>query len=182
MRYAVFLRGVNVGGVALTNARLTNIARAAGFDHARALMSSGNLLLASPQSPEEIKRALEQALAAACGQPVPCFVRSLEQLKALLSQGAAAPPGFHHYLLFADQPVWEALRAAYEALPREPQEALSAHGRNGHWVVRRGNTLGAFGSRVLGRAFRDRLTSRSARTVQKAVDALDAPGFADMDP
>ncbi len=177
MRYAVFLRGINVGGVKLTNEKLLEIAASAGFGRARALLASGNLLLDSELPADRVQAELENALSAACGADVPCYVRSLEQLKALLAEDDSDPEGFHHYLLFCREPLLEALSPAYAQFTHAPGEKL--FGQTGHtdihWIVEKDNTLGDFGSKVLGRKYRDQLTSRNLRTVQKAVAALADP-------
>lgn len=179
MRYAVFLRGVNVGGVTLINEKLLDIAHAAGFECARALMASGNLLLASDRTAKQIEGDMESALTAACGAVIPCFVRSSEQLLALLHEDDTDPAGFHHYLLFCRGDLLEALSEVYARFPHAQGEALFGHAGSGHadihWIVQKGNSLSDFGSKVLGRQFRDLLTSRNLRTVRRVAAALMDP-------
>lgn len=178
-RYAVFLRGVNVGGVTLTSEKLLHIAHAAGFEHARTLLASGNLLVETDLDAGEVKSRIESALMEACGTAVPCFVRSAQRLEKLLQEDSSEPEGFHHYLLLASGDLWGALNEAYQALSHAEGEALFPHAEDGsadvHWIVQKENTLGDFGSKVLGRQYREKLTSRNIRTVKKAVAVLDDP-------
>ncbi len=80
------LRAVNVGGTGrLPMADLVAMAQAAGFARVRTYIASGNLVFESERSAEEVKAALEQALARYAGKPVAVMMRSAGELAAVLA-------------------------------------------------------------------------------------------------
>ncbi|MCK5755877.1 MAG: DUF1697 domain-containing protein, partial [Mycobacterium sp.] len=59
-RYAAFLRGVNVGGVTLKMAALTQALEAAGFTGVRTILASGNVLLDSEADAAAVRDRAER--------------------------------------------------------------------------------------------------------------------------
>ena len=171
--YAVFLRGVNVGGLRIQMQALRQAAEQAGFAGARTLLNSGNLLLQAAEDAEVVRARVDGLLRALTGQSVPFMLRSMPQLEALLQEDATEQAGYHHYLLFCERPLLQELAALYEAYPGLPGERLFGAGQDLHWIVQEGRTLEGFGSKALGSAkYKALLTSRNLRTVQKAVAGL----------
>src|SRR3712207_6318420 len=66
-RYAVFLRGVNVGGITIKMADLRDTLKACGFSDAATLLASGNVVLSSELDPAAVKQECERCLRAAFG-------------------------------------------------------------------------------------------------------------------
>lgn len=171
--YAVFLRGVNVGGLRIQMQALRQAAEAAGFAGARTLLNSGNLLLRAAEEAEEVRARVDGLLLTLAGQPVPFMLRSLPQLEALLQEDVTEQEGYHHYLLFCERPLLQELAALYASYPGLPGERLFGAGQDLHWMVQEGRTLEGFGSKALGSAkYKALLTSRNLRTVQKTVVGL----------
>ena len=54
--YAVFLRGINVGGINIKMADLKEALKAGPFTGVKTLLASGNVVLASDLAPEPSKR------------------------------------------------------------------------------------------------------------------------------
>ena len=65
--YAVFLRGINVGGINIKMADLRDALKASGFADARTLLASGNVVLTSSLDATGVKREAEECLRAAFG-------------------------------------------------------------------------------------------------------------------
>lgn len=100
------LRAVNVGGTgALPMAELRRMGTACGLSDVRTYIASGNLLFTSDAAEAEIKQRLEEALLAYAGKPVDVFVRSADELEAIV---AANPfpdaQGSRHMVYFQDAP------------------------------------------------------------------------------
>ena len=75
--YVALLRAENVGGTAkLPMAELKAIAEKLGFGNPGTFIASGNLVFTSDKSEAQVKEALEKALAAHMGKPVPVMVRT----------------------------------------------------------------------------------------------------------
>jgi len=84
--YVALLRAVNVGGTGkLPMSDLVAMAQSAGFQRARTYIASGNLVLESDSSEQQIKAVLEAALAGYAGKPVGVMVRSAAQMSEVLA-------------------------------------------------------------------------------------------------
>ena len=104
--YAALLRAVNVGGTgALPMATLKAIGEECGFADCRTYIASGNLLFASDLPEAAIRAALEARLLEWAGKPIEVFVRTGEELAAIV---AATPfpdaHGSRHMVFFYDAP------------------------------------------------------------------------------
>ena len=64
---------------------LTAIAQAAGALPVRTVLSTGNLILETDQDPALLETALEQAILQRHGKPIPVFLRSAEDWRALVA-------------------------------------------------------------------------------------------------
>ena len=82
--FVALLRAVNVGGTSkLPMAELKAIAEKLGFGKPRTFIASGNLVFTSGKSEAEVVQALEKALAAHMGKPVPVMVRTAAEMAAV---------------------------------------------------------------------------------------------------
>ncbi|MCW5717363.1 MAG: DUF1697 domain-containing protein [Bauldia sp.] len=86
-RYAVFLRGVNVGGVKVPMAELRAMAEAMGFSGVKTLLQSGNLVLADPKArpAAELETLLEAEAKGAFGRAIDFMIRTPEELDAAIA-------------------------------------------------------------------------------------------------
>ena len=66
-RYAAFLRGVNVGGVALKMDEVRRVFTDAGFTAVRTILASGNVVFDSPEAVGAVRAKAEKALRDAFG-------------------------------------------------------------------------------------------------------------------
>ncbi len=84
--HIALLRAVNVGGTGkLPMAELRAMAEELGFTQVRSYIASGNLLLRSPLSAEQVREALQARLALYAGKAVGVVMRSPAELAALLA-------------------------------------------------------------------------------------------------
>ena len=84
-RYAVLLRGINVGRAhRVPMAELRELLAGEGHRGVRTLLQSGNVALDSELSPGELSSAVEQALERRFGFAVPTVVRTADELLAVL--------------------------------------------------------------------------------------------------
>ncbi len=83
--WIAFLRAVNVGGTNLLPMRdLVALCQKLGFLQARTCLQSGNVIINSERSADQVKGLLEGALSARLGKPVDVLVRSAAELGAIL--------------------------------------------------------------------------------------------------
>ena len=83
-RYAAFLRGINVGGRRLTNARLVSCFERIGVEGVATFRASGNVVFAADEADvAKLAARIEQALARDLGYDVQTFLRTGEQVRAI---------------------------------------------------------------------------------------------------
>jgi uncharacterized protein (DUF1697 family) len=81
MRYAAFLRAVNVGrNRRVTSARLKSLFEEAGAEDVATFRTSGNVVF---EAPRDMARALEKHLEKALGHEVVIFLRTSSELKEI---------------------------------------------------------------------------------------------------
>ncbi|MGV8841319.1 MAG: DUF1697 domain-containing protein [Bauldia sp.] len=86
-RLAVFLRGVNVGGVKVMMADLRAMAEAMGFAEVKTLLQSGNLVVSDPKgrTTAELEIVFEAATKERFGRPIDYMLRTPEELAAAIA-------------------------------------------------------------------------------------------------
>lgn len=98
MRYAAFLRAINVGKHnRITMAELRAICGDAGLGAVTTYLQTGNLLFETDLGPEEAARTIEAALVERGLRNAPAVVRSLDDLEMVIAGEpfAAYPPETH---------------------------------------------------------------------------------------
>ena len=82
MRFAAFLRGVSP-----MNCKMAELAKAfsaAGFSDVKTVLSSGNVVFTATGAERSVRKKAEAAIEEHLGKTFMCFVRSLDELQALL--------------------------------------------------------------------------------------------------
>src|SRR5437867_2148938 len=98
MKYAAFLRAINVGGRVVKMDRLRTLFEAAGLRGVETFIASGNVVFESGRkNTGDLERAIESHLEKALGYPVATFVRSMPELAAIVDlepfgSGSLEPP------------------------------------------------------------------------------------------
>lgn len=172
MRYAVLLRGVNVGGVKVTMAELRAALAADGFEAVRTLLASGNVLVDSGDAPAGVKARCERVLRDTFGYEAWVLVYELAQIREI----AVAYPFErrdevqHPYVIFSEDGVsTEELAGVDDLDPALEQVQLGPHGVL-YWQVDRGQTLQSRIGKASGRArYKSTTTTRNLRTVEKLL-------------
>ncbi|AUZ35139.1 pyridoxamine 5-phosphate oxidase [Arthrobacter sp. PGP41] len=170
--YAVFLRGINVGGINIKMADLREALKAAGFADARTLLASGNVVLTSPLDAKAVKRECEKCLRDTFGYDAWVVVLKSARLSELV---AACPypeddKATHSYITLAsDTGVLDELDAAGAALEGNEQERLGPEALA--WLAPAGGTLDSPFSKISSKAkFKAATTTRNLRTLIKVRD------------
>lgn len=171
--YAVFLRGINVGGINITMADLREALRAAGFADARTLLASGNVVLTSSLDAAAVKRGCENCLRDAFGYDAWVVVLDAARVSELV---AACPypaddKTTHTYITLSSDPATlDELAAAGAAVGGNGQTRLGPEALA--WLAPAGGTLGSPFSKISAKArFKATTTTRNLRTLIKVRDA-----------
>jgi uncharacterized protein (DUF1697 family) len=86
-RYAVLLRGINVGRAhRVPMAELRELLAGEGHEEVRTLLQSGNVVLDSQLPPGELAPSVEQALERRFGFAIPTVVRTADELLAVVAR------------------------------------------------------------------------------------------------
>ncbi|VXB48561.1 conserved hypothetical protein [Arthrobacter sp. 9AX] len=171
--FAVFLRGINVGGINIKMADLREGLKAAGFADARTLLASGNVVLTSSLEPAALKRTCEKFLRDAFGYDAWVVVLEAARVAELV---AACPypdddKTTHTYItLSSDEAMLDELHAAGAAIEGAEQTRLGPEALA--WLAPAGGTLDSPFSKITARTrFKASTTTRNLRTLIKVRDA-----------
>ena len=167
--YAALLRAVNVGGTgALPMATLKAIGEVCGFTDCRTYIASGNLLFASDLPESEVKAALESRLLDWAGKPIHVFVRTGEELAAVVAANPFPDAnGSRHMVFFYDAPPPSDL---IEQCRDRQGERLALGARELH--VDYGEGIRTSKLKIPGKTER---TARNINTVRKLATMLAKP-------
>ncbi len=177
--YAVFLRGVNVGGVKVTSAALRRMLAELPVANARALLASGNVVCSYAGGATELKELMESALRETFGYDAWVVVLTAARLRELLDECPYAPDDAerHAYVTVTSDPdVLDELNEAVAAAdPSEPVTRLGPEAVA--WTAPVGGTLATARSKIAGRVrYKAAITDRNLRTMIKVLAALDEIG------
>lgn len=162
------LRAVNVGGTgALPMTRLKEIAATIGLEDARTYIASGNLLYSSDLAEADLVERIESALADAVGKRIEVFVRTVDELEAIVAQNPFPDAaGSRHMVFFhAAKPEADLIAKCRDI----GGERLVLHGRELH--VDYGEGIRTTKLKIPGKLER---TARNMNTVRKLAQLLRA--------
>jgi uncharacterized protein (DUF1697 family) len=137
--YVALLRGVNlVGKSTLRMANLKAIAEELGLDRPRTFVASGNLLFASSDPEEKLRRMLEKRLQAHMGKDVRVMLRTAGEMDAVVQANPFPDaPGNRVQAFFMNEPppanLLEGVRnkADDERVAAGTREVFVAYGERG---------------------------------------------------
>jgi uncharacterized protein (DUF1697 family) len=182
MRFAAFLRGVNVGGHrTLKMADLRAAFERMGFENVHTIQASGNVVFESgagdePAPTERIEAELERLL----GYPIKVLVRRVDDLVSLVQSdpfgGVAVAPDTKLYVTFLSLPVesgTERGQERTEGLPTNPEPGLVLVRVTAEEVLSAVTVSRGFGTpelmTFLEKAFGPSVTTRNWNTIRKIV-------------
>ena len=176
--YAVFLRGVNVGGINIKMADLKAALKSRPFSAVATLLASGNVVLSSELPAAGVKTEFEACLRETFGYDAWVVVLSAAQVAALVEACPypADDKATHSYVTLSSDP--EILTELYDAgraldgveLARLAPEAVA-------WLAPAGGTLESPFSKLSAKArYKASTTTRNLRTMIKVRDAAGSPG------
>ncbi|MCI9868942.1 DUF1697 domain-containing protein [Arthrobacter humicola] len=171
--YAVFLRGINVGGINIKMADLKNALKSRPFSGVVTLLASGNVVLASELDPAGVKKEFEACLRETFGYDAWVVVLTAGRVTALVDACPypADDASTHTYLTLAsDEEVLSELLEAGRALDRAELTRLGPEALA--WLAPAGGTLDSPFSKLSSKAkYKAATTTRNLRTMIKVRDA-----------
>ncbi len=177
-KYCVFLRGVNANGVKMKMEHLKKAFVDMAYPDAKTILATGNVII-STQSEDDavLKQGIEKTLSNTFSYDAHVFIRSAEQLSAVMSAAGLLrkPPNCHlYYLICDDKNSISELCGVFSSLAHQQNEALIPIEDGAFWIVPIGATLeSAFGTKALGdKKYKNKLTSRSMNTIEKIAKSM----------
>jgi uncharacterized protein (DUF1697 family) len=140
MKYAAFLRGMNVGGHRLTNVELCGHIAALGFADVAAFLASGNVVFDAGRK-TGVDARIEKGLRKALGYDVPTFLRTADEIIAIAERtvfddALVQARGKEQVLLLRKEPSTRAARIVLDLATED--DRLELRGRELHWLPRTG--------------------------------------------
>lgn len=172
-RFAVFLRGVNVGGVTVTSVKLREALDESPLRDVSTLLASGNVLCTTSLSAARTKDLVEQRLREAFGYDAWVVVLTREAVEKIAADCPYSPDSAteHAYVTLASDPsaLDELVAAGVDAGAEEPMR-LERHAIA--WTAPVGGTLAAPLTKVSAKKrFKETTTTRNLRTLLRIVHA-----------
>jgi uncharacterized protein (DUF1697 family) len=176
-RFVVLLRAINVGRANRVGmGPLRNLLTERGYGRVRTHLQSGNVLLDSDRSAEELTADLEVALAEGFGFPIPVVVRTCDELAAVLARDPLAghwtDPARYSVTFLTGVPDPDRV-AQLPPSPRE-QELFRVVGQELYMWLPDGVHRSPLGNRRWDRLLGVTGTARNWNTVRALVDLASA--------
>lgn len=173
-KYAVFLRGINVGGINVKMADLRTALATLPLTRVKTLLASGNVVCTAEADAPELKTMVEKLLREKFGYDAWVVILDLPQLEAVIaaSPWPADDPARHSYVTLSSDPaVLDELAKHGGELPGVELARLSPHALA--WPVPVGGTPDSPFSKLSARPrYKSTTTTRNLRTLLKCRDTL----------
>lgn len=174
--YAVFLRGINVGGINIKMADLRDALAACNFAGVKTLLASGNVALASDLGAPAVKKEIEGCLRKAFGYDAWVVVLSADRVAGIVESCPypADDKSTHTYVTLAsDTAMLDELFEAGAQLDGTQQHRLGPEAMA--WLAPAGDTLESPFSKLSSKPrYKSGTTTRNLRTMIKVRDATAA--------
>ena len=171
IKYAAFLRGVNVGGVNLKMAEVASALTAAGFVNVRTILASGNVLLESSAAVSAVRKKAEATLRDRFGYDAWVLAYDIDTVRAVVDAYPFEPEvdGYQSYVTFVtDKAVLHELAELGQRAG--PGEKISRGDGVVYWQVPKGATLDSTIGKTMGKPrYRASTTTRNLRTLAKVL-------------
>ena len=177
-RYVALLRGINVGGKRpVPMADLREMFTAAGLCDVATYIQSGNVVFSTDQPAKGLEARIESALAERFEGPIPVVVRSLRQVRAVVTLAPAGfgerPDEFHSDVIFLKAPLTPAAAMKVVQLRDGVDQAWSGSGVLYFARLSERRTQSRL-SKVMGTPEYQLMTVRNWRTTTRLLDMLEA--------
>ena len=170
-RYAVFLRGVNVGGIKVPSKELRELLVSLGFGDVKTYLQTGNVTFASEKDPNDLKGLLEEALSERFDYDAKVMVYDHADLQAIVD-GFPFPAAddLHRYVvLVSDDAILPELVTFANQLDVDIERIAPGPGVL-YWQLPKGMSLNTAFAKVMTKAKIKRVTTtRNLNTLEKMV-------------
>jgi uncharacterized protein (DUF1697 family) len=168
MRYAIFLRGVNVGGIKVPSVDLKRVLGDLGLTEVKTYVASGNVTCDSDLGAGPLQEKVEAALSKAFSYDAHVQLFSHGQLASVVEGYPFETDDDHHrYVVFCDS---AATAKELGAIDTGQMEKVAPSGRTVYWRCPKGSTLDTpFSKATSAKRFKALTTTRNLNTVEKML-------------
>jgi uncharacterized protein (DUF1697 family) len=176
-RYAVLLRGINIGPRnRISMSELRSALEAAGFGEVQTYLQSGNVVLESRAKAESVRRKVEGLIAERLGLEIAVVVRTKAELAHVVKRnplGKVAKDPKRYQVSFLDRPLPPKTLEELEAVAA-PTERIAAHGREVYAWHPAGVARSKLWAKLAGKSLGVTATSRNWTTVEALHELMRA--------
>ena len=172
-RFVAFLRGINVGNRIVKKETLQQVFTSLDFTGISTVRQSGNILFESNMDMEMVKLKIEEKLQANLGYEVAVFIRTVEQLKAILDvdpfKGQLAE-GTSFLVTLIDKPPIASFTAQLPLLiPKSTAQITSVKGTE-FFSLTHGGGEGALPNTYIESKLKVKATTRNINVIREIVE------------
>jgi uncharacterized protein (DUF1697 family) len=171
MKYVMFLRGVNVGGIKVPMGELKDCLNYLGLNEVKTFLQTGNVTFHSDKPARELKQIVEEKLRSHFKYTAIVFLYPAGILKDLIEQYPFKPSeNRHRYAIFCEnEAVIDKLISHRSELDASIEDI--AKGNNVvYWTVPQGSTLKTTFSKIISKpAYKSSTTNRNLNTLEKMI-------------
>jgi uncharacterized protein (DUF1697 family) len=169
-RYVAFLRAINVGGHVVKMDQLRALFEALKLRKVETMIASGNVLFDAPAalSVDALEQRIEQRLQKALGYEVTTFLRTPDEMAAIVAHEPFAADSSAHaiYVAFLKAPPTNEARQKLLSFSDDVDQ-VDAKGREVYWKARKGTSASTFSGALLEKTLGMPATLRNITTVRK---------------
>lgn len=175
MKYAAFLRGINVGGnKKVPMAYLKKCLEKLGFKNVKTLLNSGNVVFeTSKTKPEVLRKNIEAQIEKTFGFPSSTIIRSLEELQKLIDsdpfKGMKVTPATRLYITFLSEKPKTKLKIPYTSPDKNFKILRASNTEVCSWLVVTADRGSVDAMGMIEKEFGKNVTTRNWNTVEKML-------------
>lgn len=175
MKYAAFLRGINVGGNTIIKmADLSRVFESCGCTDVVTYIQSGNVVFSSPYSVPKLKTILESALKKEVSYTAPLVLRTEKEMKDIL---AHVPKSWHtdadtrRYIAYIIDPA--SAKDIAKDIPANPDvDSLAVGTHVVYMTTEKEGLMKSKFSKIIGTKAYKSITMRNQRTSEKVLELM----------
>lgn len=171
MKYVLFLRGINVGGIKVPMSDLRECLSALGLTGVTTYFQTGNVLFDSPLSEEKLKPLIEKSLSTNFNYQafVLLFPESIMQ-EVVSDYPFKATELSHRYALFCESSEVREELLSYAKLLDSTVEEIAAGRHVVYWRAPKGGSSDTTFSKIVAKAkYKATTTNRNLNTLEKML-------------
>ena len=173
MKYAAFLRGINVGGNNMIKMeRLREIVAALGFENVRTYVNSGNVVFEARKTPDKkLAASIHDAINKQLAMDISVMVRSIDEIQEIVKNNPYVGQFENDkelHIFFLNEPLSPEHRELLMA-NNSDTELIALDERTIYYLPRVGILEGVLGKGFIDKKLKIPSTARNWRTVNKVA-------------